>query len=39
MSTDVSSAQADTGAPGRIGRVPKYYRIKQRLLQLTSSPA
>ncbi|BFO16260.1 hypothetical protein SHKM778_26480 [Streptomyces sp. KM77-8] len=39
MSTDVSSAQADTGAPGRIGRVPKYYRIKQRLLQMTDERA
>ncbi|MGC3002048.1 GntR family transcriptional regulator [Streptomyces sp. G35A] len=35
MSTDTSSAQADTGAPGLTGRVPKYYRIKQRLLQMT----
>lgn len=39
MSTDLSSAQADTGAPGRIGRVPKYYRIKQRLLQMTDERA
>src|SRR5690606_24630041 len=35
MTTDVSSARAGTGAPGRTGRVPKYYRIKQRLLQMT----
>ncbi|MBT3168052.1 GntR family transcriptional regulator [Streptomyces sp. Vc74B-19] len=35
MSTDVSSARADTRAPGRPDRVPKYYRIKQRLLQMT----
>ncbi|CAL9394116.1 GntR family transcriptional regulator [Streptomyces sp. enrichment culture] len=39
MSTDVSSAPADPGAApgrtGRVGRVPKYYRIKQRLLRMT----
>ncbi|MFE9771678.1 GntR family transcriptional regulator [Streptomyces sp. NPDC005931] len=39
MSTDVSSAQAHAGAPGRTGRVPKYYRIKQRLLQMTEARA
>ncbi|MGV9875830.1 GntR family transcriptional regulator [Streptomyces cellulosae] len=36
MSTDVSSPdRPGTGAPGRGDRVPKYYRIKQRLLQMT----
>lgn len=35
MTTDVSSARADSQAPGHPGRVPKYYRIKQRLLQMT----
>ncbi len=39
MSTDVNNAQADTGVPRRIGRVPKYYRIKQRLLQMTDERA
>ncbi len=39
MSTDVISARAGTGAPDRIGRVPKYYRIKQRLLQMTDERA
>ncbi|MEU2989362.1 GntR family transcriptional regulator [Streptomyces griseoincarnatus] len=39
MSTDVSSAQLGTGAPGRRDRVPKYYRIKQRLLQMTDERA
>ncbi len=40
MSTDVSSAdRPGTGAPGRRERVPKYYRIKQRLLQMTDERA
>ncbi|MDN3267320.1 GntR family transcriptional regulator [Streptomyces sp. MA15] len=39
MSTDVSSAQPGTGAPGRRRRVPKYYLIKQRLLQMTDERA
>ncbi|CAM5371998.1 GntR family transcriptional regulator [Streptomyces griseomycini] len=40
MSTDVSSAEAASGAPGltgRTGRVPKYYGIKQRLLRMTEA--
>ncbi|MFE7812367.1 GntR family transcriptional regulator [Streptomyces sp. NPDC057433] len=37
MSTDLSSAQAETQAPGPTGRVPKYYRIKQRLLGMTEA--
>ncbi|MEQ8146748.1 GntR family transcriptional regulator [Streptomyces sp. OP7] len=39
MTTDVSSARTDTRAPGRRDRVPKYYRIKQRLLQMTDERA
>ncbi len=39
MSTDVSSAQPGTGRPGRRDRVPKYYRIKQRLLEMTDERA
>lgn len=40
MSTDVSSAdRPGTGATGRRERVPKYYRIKQRLLQMTDERA
>ncbi|AOR31587.1 GntR family transcriptional regulator [Streptomyces fodineus] len=34
MTTDVSSAQPHRGAFGRTARVPKYYRIKQRLLAM-----
>ncbi|MFD7706357.1 GntR family transcriptional regulator [Streptomyces sp. NPDC059785] len=34
MTTHVSSAQED-GVPGRAARVPKYYRIKKRLLEMT----
>ncbi|MFJ1969268.1 GntR family transcriptional regulator [Streptomyces sp. NPDC087903] len=37
MTTDVSSAQYDTRAPGGGARVPKYYRIKQRVLEMTQS--
>ena len=37
MSTDVSSALYTTGAPGRSARVPKYYRIKERVLEMTQT--
>ncbi|MET7451306.1 GntR family transcriptional regulator [Streptomyces sp. NPDC005574] len=37
MTTDVSSAHDNTRVPGRSARVPKYYRIKQRVLQMTES--
>ncbi|ANP50139.1 GntR family transcriptional regulator [Streptomyces griseochromogenes] len=35
MTTDVSSAQQPMRAPGRTARVPKYYRIKQQVLEMT----
>ncbi|MGY5099955.1 GntR family transcriptional regulator [Streptomyces sp. 900105245] len=37
MTTDVSGAQPRGGAPGRIARVPKYYRIKQQLLAMAET--
>lgn len=37
MSTDVSSSQHDTGAPGGIARVPKYYRVKQQVLDIAEA--
>ncbi|MFF9815605.1 GntR family transcriptional regulator [Streptomyces sp. NPDC014006] len=38
MSTDVSNAQRERrGEPGRVARVPKYYRIKKRLLEMTEA--
>ncbi|MFC5958261.1 GntR family transcriptional regulator [Streptomyces pratens] len=37
MSTDLNSARTDTGAPDPTGRIPKYYRIKQRLLAMTEA--
>ncbi|MEU6523871.1 GntR family transcriptional regulator [Streptomyces sp. NPDC046924] len=39
MSTDLSSAQTVPGTPDRIDRVPKYYRVKQRLLRMTEARA
>ncbi|MEV0694306.1 GntR family transcriptional regulator [Streptomyces sp. NPDC050388] len=39
MSTDLSSAQTVTGTPDRTDRVPKYYRVKQRLLRMTEARA
>ncbi|MDO0925235.1 GntR family transcriptional regulator [Streptomyces sp. TG1A-8] len=35
MTPDASSAQHSRGAPGRTARVPKYYRIKQQVLEMT----
>ncbi|MFF9209912.1 MULTISPECIES: GntR family transcriptional regulator [unclassified Streptomyces] len=37
MSTDVSSAHDERGVPDRAERVPKYYRIKKRLLEMTDA--
>lgn len=37
MTTDVSSAQYDTGAPGQIARVPKYYLVKQQVLDIAQA--
>jgi GntR family transcriptional regulator len=37
MTTDVSSAQYYTRAPGGIARVPKYYLIKQQLLGIAQA--
>ncbi|MET8579934.1 GntR family transcriptional regulator [Streptomyces collinus] len=37
MATDVSSAQHLEGAPRRAARVPKYYRIKQQVLEITQA--
>ncbi|MFJ5263450.1 GntR family transcriptional regulator [Streptomyces sp. NPDC088387] len=37
MTTDVSSAQHVTGAPGGVARVPKYYRVKQQVLDIAES--
>jgi GntR family transcriptional regulator len=39
MTTDVSSAQYGTGAPGGITRVPKYYRVKQQVLDIAEALA
>ncbi|MBL3669262.1 GntR family transcriptional regulator [Streptomyces sp. M2CJ-2] len=39
MSTDLSSAQTVPGTPDRADRVPKYYRVKQRLLRMTEARA
>ncbi|MFU0243399.1 GntR family transcriptional regulator, partial [Streptomyces scabiei] len=35
MSTDVSSAENEGGATVRTARVPKYYRLKKHLLDMT----
>ncbi|MFS4109759.1 GntR family transcriptional regulator [Streptomyces sp. PD-S100-1] len=37
MATDVSSAPHHGGTPGRVARVPKYYRIKQQVLEMTQA--
>ncbi|MFD1274095.1 GntR family transcriptional regulator [Streptomyces kaempferi] len=37
MSTDVSSAENEGGAPIRTARVPKYYRLKKHLLDMTDT--
>src|SRR5436190_14973249 len=37
MSTDVSSAENEGGAPIRTARVPKYYRLKKHLLDMTET--
>lgn len=37
MSTDVSSAENEGGAPVRTARVPKYYRLKKHLLEMTET--
>jgi GntR family transcriptional regulator len=37
LATDVSSAEHHERAPGRTARVPKYYRIKQQVLEMTQS--
>ncbi|BCL25214.1 GntR family transcriptional regulator [Streptomyces aurantiacus] len=37
MTTDVSGARNDTRATGPGARVPKYYRVKQRVLEMTQS--
>ncbi|MGW2638214.1 GntR family transcriptional regulator [Streptomyces sp. NPDC001348] len=37
MTIDVSSAQHHEGAPGHVARVPKYYRVKQQILEITEA--
>src|SRR5918992_5300001 len=37
MSTDVSSAENEGGSPIRTARVPKYYRLKKHLLDMTET--
>ncbi|MGW4873876.1 GntR family transcriptional regulator [Streptomyces chartreusis] len=37
MTTDVSIVPYDTGMPGVVARVPKYYRVKQRVLEIAES--
>jgi len=37
MSTDVSSAETEAGPTVRIARVPKYYRLKKHLLDMTET--
>jgi GntR family transcriptional regulator, nutrient-sensing system regulator len=37
MTTDVSSTPYRRAAPGREARVPKYYRIKQQVLEITDA--
>ena len=37
MSTDVSSAENEGGAGVRTARVPKYYRLKKHLLDMTET--
>jgi GntR family transcriptional regulator len=39
MSTDVSSAENEGGATVRTARVPKYYRLKKHLLDMTQTQA
>lgn len=39
MSTDVSSVLYTTRTPGRSARVPKYYRVKERVLEMTQALA
>lgn len=39
MSTDVSSAENEGGATVRTARVPKYYRLKKHLLDMTETLA
>ncbi|MFI7017773.1 GntR family transcriptional regulator [Streptomyces sp. NPDC050164] len=39
MSTDISSAENESGAPVRTARVPKYYRLKKHLLDMTETQA
>jgi GntR family transcriptional regulator len=37
MTTDVSSAPYATGTPGGLARVPKYYRVKQQVLDIAQA--
>ncbi|MER5914361.1 GntR family transcriptional regulator [Streptomyces sp. NPDC001982] len=37
MTTDVSSAQQHGAASGRTARVPKYYQVKQQVLEMTDA--
>jgi GntR family transcriptional regulator len=37
MTIDVSSAQHHEGVPGQVARVPKYYRVKQQILEITEA--
>ncbi|MFE9611682.1 GntR family transcriptional regulator [Streptomyces sp. NPDC006012] len=37
MTTDVSSSPLRRAAPGRAARVPKYYQIKQQVLEITDA--
>src|SRR5689334_16810013 len=37
MTTDVSSAQYGTRFPGGLARVPKYYRVKQQVLDIAQA--
>lgn len=39
MSTDVSSAENEAGTTVRTARVPKYYRLKKHLLDMTETQA
>ena len=39
MSTDVSSAENESGTAVRTARVPKYYRLKKHLLEMTETQA
>jgi GntR family transcriptional regulator len=39
MSTDATSAESEAGSPVRTARVPKYYRLKRHLLDMTETLA